>query len=136
MSVSRAPALAFRLVLGWALTLCACLPAFAQLAEVPLFQLHQMHWTVQTGAPSGMIAMTQTRDGYIWVVASGGLFRFDGVEFERVQQVAGVPLPTSQIYALWARPAGGLWVGYLFGGASFIGEDGTSQHYSTQDGLP
>ncbi|WP_372165956.1 triple tyrosine motif-containing protein [Xanthomonas axonopodis] len=136
MSVSRAPALAFRLVLGWALTLCAYLPAFAQLAEVPLFQLHQMHWTVQTGAPSGMIAMTQTRDGYIWVVASGGLFRFDGVKFERVQQVAGVPLPTSQIYALWARPAGGLWVGYLFGGASFIGEDGTSQHYSTQDGLP
>ncbi|WP_426802420.1 sensor histidine kinase [Xanthomonas campestris] len=134
--MSRAAVLALRLALGWTLMLCGCLPAFAQLADVPLSHLHQMHWTVQNGAPSGMMDMTQTRDGYIWVVANGGLFRFDGVAFERIRQIAGIPLPTSQIYGLWARPAGGLWLGYLFGGATFIAEDGTSRHYATQDGLP
>ncbi len=95
-----------------------------------------MQWTVQNGAPSGMAGLVQTRDGYLWVMANGGVFRFDGVEFEHIRRVAGTALPVSPVYALWARPAGGLWIGYLFGGATFIGQDGTAHHYSIKDGLP
>ncbi|KAB7764323.1 sensor histidine kinase [Xanthomonas maliensis] len=124
-----------QLALLW-LLLCCCLPVFAQLADYPLSQLHHMRWTVQNGAPSGMVALAQTRDGYIWVVGNGGLFRFDGVEFERIRQVGGIQLPVAQVYGLWARPGGGLWVNYLFGGLSFIGEDGSLHNYSSAEGLP
>lgn len=122
--------------LGWVLALFYSVPGFAQLADIPLSQLHHMQWTVHNGAPSGMTDMVQTRDGYIWVLGNGRLFRFDGVEFERIQQVGGQPLPADRVYMLWARPAGGLWISYPFGGATFIGEDGRSQSYSTDAGLP
>jgi signal transduction histidine kinase/ligand-binding sensor domain-containing protein len=118
------------------LALIFCVPALAQPSEIAISQFHQTQWTAQNGAPSGILDIAQTRDGYIWLLANGRLFRFDGVEFERIQQVGGSPLPSGHVHAIWARPAGGLWISYLFGGAMFIGDDGTSRIYSVADGLP
>lgn len=38
---------------------------------------------VQYGVPSGVNAIEQTHDGYLWVGTFAGLYRFDGTNFKR-----------------------------------------------------
>ncbi len=114
-----------------ALLLCA--PLRAGPPEVAVDQLYSTEWTARDGAPTGIQAMAQSADGYLWVGSTTGLFRFDGVQFERVG--FGDKQLSSNIFALWAPPDGGLWVGYGFGGATFI-RDGQITHYSQAEGLP
>jgi ligand-binding sensor domain-containing protein len=56
-------------------------------ADLSLSQLYHTQWTVQDGAPTGILGIAQTRDGYIWLVAGGRLFSFDGVAVERIERV-------------------------------------------------
>jgi len=77
-------------------------------------------WTFKEGAPEGVRAFAQTADGYLWVGAPAGLFRFDGVRFELFRSPFGDQLQSTNVSALFAPSTGGLWVGYLFGGFSFL----------------
>ncbi len=39
-------------------------------------------WQTEEGLPHNTVtALTQTRDGYLWLGTQGGLVRFDGVRF-------------------------------------------------------
>src|SRR5579863_5272097 len=67
-------------------------------------------WRMQDGYFGGTpTAITQTKDGYIWVRSQGGLFRFDGVQFVRWGAQPGEELPTGDSM-LGARD-GSLWLG-------------------------
>lgn len=48
-------------------------------------QFKHNSWTFEDGAPSNITDMAQSPDGYLWLAAKGGLYRFDGVTFERVR---------------------------------------------------
>ena len=97
--------------------------------------LYHTAWSGKDGAPSGVQALAQSNDGLLWLGAHNGLFGFDGVRFSRLAQVNGTNLPAAEVYALLAPRTGGLWVAYLFGGASLIHE-GRVTNYSQADGLP
>ncbi len=59
---------------GLLLLACSVSPTFAQ------FRFD--HWTTEHGLPqNGINAITQTRDGYLWLATNDGLVRFDGVRF-------------------------------------------------------
>ena len=81
--------------------------------------VHQS-WTFKDGAPEGVQALAQTADGYLWLGTQFGLFRFDGRHFEAFQSAFGDQLMSTSVSALMSDPTGGLWVGYLFGGFSFV----------------
>ena len=42
-------------------------------------------WTYEAGAPSNITGLAQSPDGYLWLAADNGLYRFDGVTFERMR---------------------------------------------------
>src|SRR5437868_12963199 len=42
-------------------------------------------WTEDSEAPAPVFAMAQGRDGFLWLATEEGLFRFDGVSFERIK---------------------------------------------------
>ncbi len=63
-----------------------------------------------------------------------GLFRFDGMSFERYQPENGT-LPSNSVSSLFAASGGGLWVGFSRGGVSFL-KDGKITNYTERDGLP
>ncbi len=103
-------------------------------APAPAITMHHSSWTARNGAPTIIFAMAQSPDGWLWLGASTGLFRFDGVKFERYAPRSG-SLDSPGISALLAQPDGGLWIGYRSGGMALL-KDGALRHYGQADGLP
>ncbi|GAB3256839.1 sensor histidine kinase [Chitinimonas naiadis] len=112
-----------------------CLPAWADTALPQamadgggLIPLYHTSWLPKDGAPPYVTALAQTKDGWIWVGSSTGLYRFDGVRFERFQP-GGVPLPSTYISSLTVLPDDSVWVGYLPGGLTEIRDGRVAKHY-------
>jgi signal transduction histidine kinase/ligand-binding sensor domain-containing protein len=116
----------------WWLLLASLAPAWSY-GAAPI-ALHHMSWTARDGAPQMVITMTQTRDGWLWLGSNSGLFRFDGVRFERYADPER-PLPAAGIATLNAFDDGALWIGYRYGGASVLIQ-GRLRNYNERDGLP
>ncbi len=69
-------------------------------------------WTTEHGLPQNSVrAITQTRDGYLWVGTFAGLARFDGVKFTTFDTSNTPALPSSMILALYEDRHGALWIG-------------------------
>ena len=109
--------------------------AWALPAQYSVSQLYHTQWTAHDGAPTGIVDIAQTRDGFLWLGGPGGLFRFDGVEFERISAINGVPLLSQDIYSLRTTADGGLWIGHHLGGISHL-KDGRLVNYGRVQGLP
>ncbi|KAB7764321.1 ATPase [Xanthomonas maliensis] len=103
--------------------------------ERRLSQLHHTAWTARDGAPSQVRALAQTRDGYLWIGGATGLFRFDGVTFERYDSIGGTQLPSPNVTALLATREGDLWIGFRNGAVARL-RDKNLQVYSGKDELP
>ena len=56
-------------------------------------------------------ALLQTRDGYLWIATHDGLVRYDGHEFEAVDEKAQPLLANRAITALYEDGAGVFWIG-------------------------
>jgi len=84
-------------------------PAWALDPTRSISQFQHASWTTADGMPADIWAITQTRDGYLWLGSVNGLYRFDGIKIERV---AADLLPSPSIHAIAATPSGGLWIGY------------------------
>jgi len=100
-----------------------------------LADLHHTAWTFKDGAPSEIYALAQTTDGFLWLGTATGLFRFDGIRFEPYKPQSGQAFPQRSVTSLLDLPDGGLWVGYSYGGVSFI-KNGTVTDYGNSEGLP
>ncbi len=92
-------------------------------------------WNGLNGAPVDVHKIAQTSDGWLWAATPAGLFRFDGVHFERMEQIHGQALRSSNVMGLLAAADGGLWVGYRLGGVSVFGPQG-ARHFGPAQGLP
>jgi signal transduction histidine kinase/ligand-binding sensor domain-containing protein len=67
-------------------------------------------WQMEDGLPNNTVqAITQTRDGYLWIGTREGLARFDGINFERIEILPGSP--SLSISTLHQSRNGDLWIG-------------------------
>lgn len=67
-------------------------------------------WQTEDGLPqNSVIAIAQTRDGYLWFGTFNGLARFDGTRFE-VFDPSNCPLNSRAIQALHGDSHGRLWI--------------------------
>jgi ligand-binding sensor domain-containing protein len=85
-------------------------------------QVDHDSWTFKEGAPADVACLAQTNDGFLWLGSANGLFRFDGARFEAFSSPFGDRLLSTGRDSLFAPPSGGLWIGYTFGGFSFLDE--------------
>lgn len=109
-------------------------PALAQDAAPTIFQFRHKSWTSADGVPPGVWTMAQAADGYIWLGTGLGLYRFDGVHFEKFQPANRRELQGIDIVALAISKSGTIWVGYESGGVSAISH-GNVINYGPRDGL-
>jgi diguanylate cyclase (GGDEF)-like protein len=84
-------------------------------------QYIQTTWNSEAGLPqNSVLAITQTRDGFIWMGTEEGLARFDGVQFKVFNTRNTRGLPSDYIQSLAASMDGSLWVGTDDGLSHFI----------------
>nr|WP_179220732.1 two-component regulator propeller domain-containing protein [Sphingomonas laterariae] len=95
--------------------LLAGTPAHALDPARGIGQLHHSAWTIADGAPPDIWALAQSSDGYLWLGTGAGLYRFDGVRFEKFRPLAGDRLPSANVNALFADVRGDLWIGFEAG---------------------
>ncbi len=131
----RGPVQRFGRALAVLLCLLVSVPGHALDPSSTLAQLHHTAWQADDGAPTNIVAMAQTTDGFLWLGTGSGLFRFDGVSFERMGSVSGQTALANSISALHAMPTGELLIGHRHGGVSIRDKDGL-EHHTAADGLP
>lgn len=99
-----------------------------------IHQLAHRFWSEKDGYPGGSpIALVQTTDGFLWLGSDYGLFRFDGVHFERYVATSGDQLPEGAVSGLLALADGSLWIGYR--GAISVLRNGNVKSYPKADGV-
>lgn len=79
-------------------------------AAAAMVDVKHVSWPMERTAPSRITALGQSRDGYLWVGSVEGLFRFDGVTFEKIRPAAPRAGPYV-VSALYGARSGRLWVG-------------------------
>ncbi len=67
-----------------------------------------------------VLALTQTRDGYLWLGTLNGMVRFDGVRFTVFDESNTPKLPSIKIVRLFEDSRTNLWVGTDTAGAALI----------------
>ncbi|MET0230143.1 MAG: two-component regulator propeller domain-containing protein [Rhodanobacteraceae bacterium] len=92
-------------------------------------------WTLKDGAPAEIWSIAQTTDGWLWLGTPTGLYRFDGVHFERHDLLPVGSASSRAARYLLATRAGELWVAYLSGGGHVLAAD-ASVRALTDGGLP
>ena len=113
-----------------------CHFAAALSPDLTIKELHHTGWGPMQGAPlGGALALAQTNDGYLWVAGPAGLYRFDGITFERVELPHDPKLSSLSLCAVFAARDGGLWVGFTFGGVALLKER-RWQVFGATDGFP
>ncbi len=81
-------------------------------------------WLMEEGLPQNAVqALTQTREGYLWVGTLKGLTRFDGARFTVFNAQNTPGLKSSSISALCEGSDGSLWIGTSGGGLTRL-QDG------------
>ena len=77
-----------------------------------ILQYNCQTWSRQNGLPAnGINAITQTKDGYLWLGTTIGLVRFDGIEFKLLDLGRMPQAQSSIVNSLSSARDGGLWVG-------------------------
>ena len=98
----------------------ACSCSAASDTDRTIAQFAHTAWGSKDGAPSVVEALAQSADGYLWLGSPDGLYRFDGVVFERYQPQSGGPFPAQEVSTLLALPNGDLWIGFSGGAVSLL----------------
>ena len=91
-------------------------------------------WEARDGLRQHSIhAITQTRDGYLWLATENGLVRFDGVRFTTFNSKNTPGFGHDFVHALQETDDGSLWVGTYHGLTRL--KDGKFTTYTEKDGL-
>ncbi|MCY2924774.1 MAG: hypothetical protein NT031_04945 [Planctomycetota bacterium] len=92
-------------------------------------------WFAEHGLPSCKIrAITETRDGYLWLATAQGIARFDGNRFTVFTGETHPALRGGGFFAAIEAPDGTLWFGGDHG--VFRWHDGRFDKVTTREGLP
>ncbi|GAA5116078.1 hypothetical protein JIN84_19565 [Luteolibacter yonseiensis] len=80
-------------------------------------------WQSEDGLPVNLVrSLVQSEDGYLWIATAECIVRFDGMEFERIEQVAGFPYIGSEDCRLFATAGDVVWFASSRGGLVKMGK--------------
>jgi ligand-binding sensor domain-containing protein len=111
-------------------------PASALNPDHKLTQYVHRIWQTQAGLPQTSIsAVTQGRDGYLWLGTESGVVRFDGIRFTPVPELERASLADLWAHTFVEDSQGRMWIVTSDSGLVRVGKDGVKV-FSARDGLP
>jgi signal transduction histidine kinase/ligand-binding sensor domain-containing protein len=87
-------------------------------------QYTHARWSAESNAPGPIFTIAQGKDGYIWLGAGDGLYRFDGVSFEKIVPEGDVDPAHRAPTALLVTRSGDVWLNYAISGRFAVYRDG------------
>ena len=109
--------------------------AGASSQAIDVSQYHTRIWQTDAGLPNHTVqAVTQTRDGYLWVGTQYGLARFDGLRFAIFNRNNVPEMKNANILGLREATDGSLWIATGTGGVLQL-KNGHFVHYGQAEGL-
>jgi signal transduction histidine kinase/ligand-binding sensor domain-containing protein len=78
-------------------------------SPLPVTEYHHTMWTADNGL-GAVFDIEQAPDGYLWLTTSTGVFRFDGVRFQSVEEATNGAVQNSEIHSAFLSPTGGIWL--------------------------
>ena len=104
----------------------------------PSFQgITHTSWTRRDGAPGSINALAQTKDGYLWIGSTLGLYRFDGLRFALYPfGSSSPPLPSLDVCSLAADMEGGLWIAMCSAKIVHLKANESTVTYGREEGVP
>jgi PAS domain S-box-containing protein len=123
-----------------ALSVCGLLLSLATSAGAldpgrDIRQFAHRSWGQKEGYPGRTQALVQTKDGYLWLGTDYGVFRFDGVHFERYSPKSGDKLRAGSVSNLAALPDGSLWIAFRTGNQICELRNDSLRCYGKLDGI-
>ena len=114
-NTSRSPAGERRRQITWLpavlAALCFVNPADALDPNRVMSQYRIDRWGAEQGFSGGPVfGIAQTADGYLWIGAENGLFRFDGLSFVSYQHANSPEITPSPVLGVLADGEGNLWI--------------------------
>jgi ligand-binding sensor domain-containing protein len=107
--------------------------AKAEPPDIPHAEYLIKNWSTVDGLPDTTVrAITQDRDGYLWVGTGGGIARFDGIRFRSFTTGNTPALVSDNVFDLAEDQAGRLWFATSHGLA--VRENGEFRWYDEPDG--
>ena len=100
-----------------------------------LSELNHTVFSSLDNSPGNVTAIGQTRDGYLWIGTSVGLFAFDGARFTRPRLDSPQDKLNGDISTIFVDKNDDLWVGIRLGGI-YRYSRGRLTHFNTAAGLP
>jgi len=104
--------------------------AFADGPKIPVTDFQLTTWTERDGVPFKVWVMAQTRDGWLWLGGPSGLYRFDGVRFEKVAIASDEQTPF--VTELFPDASGRLFIGKNPGGITAL-DGGKTESFDGPD---
>lgn len=91
-------------------------PSWAIDPSSPAINYQLDHWGAREGFPEESIsAVTQTRDGFLWIATPAGLVRYNGLEFSTYERSRLPGARYLRDLRLYAHEDGSLWLWNLYG---------------------
>jgi diguanylate cyclase (GGDEF)-like protein len=118
------------------ISVVAATSSFAIDASKPIDRHMIDVWQNETGLPqNSVLAILQTRDGYLWLGTQEGLARFDGVRFTVFDRTNTPAFESNHIQALIEDRRGDVWIA-TYGGGLLRRSGDVFTRFSTTEGLP
>ena len=70
---------------------------------------HHTAWTIKNGL-SAVWAVQQAPNGFLWVTTPTGVFRFDGLRFESIDDVTNREVHNADVVTVFLSSSGGVWL--------------------------
>lgn len=119
---------------AWVTTLfviAMALPGAAEPRHGAFDRLFHQAWGLREGAPGAITSIAQHVDGALWLTSLDGVYRFDGLRFERLR-LPGPPM--RRPVQVWSFADGSIWVLHERSVLSVL-RDGQRTDYTARDGL-
>ena len=73
-----------------------------------LRNFHHTAWSSESGL-GAVFDIQQSRDGYLWLTTSKGVFRFDGVRFESADTITAGAAQNAELNSVFVASSGDVW---------------------------